>query len=536
MLVLEANDLEYAVADRLLFRADRIQVSAGDRIGLVGLNGVGKSTLLQVLTGQIQPDRGHVAIRVPYALIPQMKSAPAHLSGGEATAAIIAQTLARRPALLLADEPTIHLDVDRIRNIEAQFAQFDGALIVISHDRAFLDRICTRIWALDNKTVTIYKGNYSEYARQRELEVRQQQEKYEKYVDKKRQLEEAIRLKSIKSAGMLKPPRRMSKKESSLYKAGKGTTQKGVHQSIKALETRLEKLDKVEKPREQPHIRLDAGPIREVVSQTALRVENLEAAFGAKTLWRHVTFSLKRGSKTALIGPNGSGKTTLIKRIMAGGMGIVTAPGTKIGYFSQNIDILDPTRSVWANVAASAVHKDETIRLVLARLLFKGEDIDKQVGVLSGGERVKAAMAKLLLQDVNLMILDEPTSFLDISSIEALEQLLAAFAGTVLFVSHDRRFVEQIADHLLLLEGETVSEFAGTYGEYEAHRQQVSKRGSALLEEERLIVEAELSEVLGKLAMTTGLSTEQKASLDQRFHELVQRRNEIRLQLDKRGR
>jgi pleuromutilin/lincosamide/streptogramin A transport system ATP-binding/permease protein len=533
MLVLEAANLEYMVKDRRLFLVERLQVAAGDRIGLVGLNGVGKTTLMHILTGQIRPDRGTVQIHVPFAWIPQWKPAVKPQSGGEATTAILSETLAKRPSLLFADEPTIHLDAEHIRDIEEQFAQFAGSLVVISHDRAFLDRICTRIWALENETVTVYKGNYSDYAKQREQFLRQQQEKYEDYIRKKRQLEEAIKFKANKAAGMLKPPKRMSRKESNLYKAGKGTTQKGVHQTIKSLETRLQKLDQVDKPREQPQIRLQAAPIRDIVSQTVLRAEHLEASFGDRILWRDVTFSLKRGSKTALIGPNGSGKTTLVKRLVEGGAGIALAPGTKIGYFIQNLDVLDFNRSVLANVSSTSIHPAETVRLVLARLLFKGEDIHKPVGVLSGGERVKTVLAKLLLDDVNFMILDEPTSFLDIPSMEALEQLLISYNGTVLFVSHDRRFVARVADHLLLMEGGRVIGFEGSYAQYEAHLSQKVGYDCAALQDELLVVEAELGEVLGKLSLSIGLSDGQKALLDARFRELAKRRQEIRQQLGK---
>ncbi|WP_123040389.1 ribosomal protection-like ABC-F family protein [Cohnella candidum] len=526
MILLEANGIELSVGDRKLFSAERLIVRQGDRIGLVGANGAGKTTLMQVLAGRLQPDQGSVNAAVPCVFVPQMKQHSSPLSGGEATWKQVEAALQESPDILLADEPTIHLDMAHIRELEKRLRQHGGGMVIISHDRAFLDGICTRIWSLDNARVSVYEGNYAEYEKMRDLEKRQHALRYEAYTEKKRQLEEAISAKTQKAAGMLKPPKRMSTSESRLYKAGKGVSQKGVHQTIKALETRVEKLEKVEKPRELPTIKLGIPGGREFVSPTALRVERLSASFGDRTLWRDVGFALKKGSKTALIGANGSGKTTLVKRILESGEGVFPAPGAKIGYFSQNLDVLKPERSVLENVSETAAHPDATVRLVLARLLFRGDDVYKPVGVLSGGERVKAAFAKIFLGEINMLLMDEPTSFLDIPSIEALEELLAAYEGTLLFVSHDRRFVERVAGQVLDVRNGTVAFFEGPLTDY-LSRSSPAGQGRPVLEEELLALEMAMSEVLGKLG-APGLKAAEAEELDARFRMLVQRRNELK--------
>ena len=532
-VILEAVDLEYSIGDRLLLKADRLKVNSRDRIGIVGMNGAGKTTLMRILAGEIEPERGTVTVTVPIVHIPQFKPADAQLSGGEMTAAILDSALMGNEPLVLADEPTMHLDAAHTEELEKRLAERDGALVLISHDRAFLDKLCTHIWALENGTVRVYKGNYSDYANAKDSEKQLQQKRYEQYVAKKSQLEQAIRSKTIKAAGMLKPPKRMSTSESRLYKDGAAKTQKGVHRSIKALKTRLDRLEKVERPRELPRIWLDTPGESDFVSQTALRVEKLSAVLGGRTLWQNVSFALRKGSKTALIGPNGSGKTTLIQRIVAGGEGIYLPPDAKLGYFSQDLSMLDLDASVFSNVRTAAVHPDAVIRLILARLLFKGEDIGKPAGVLSGGERVRASLAKILLSDANVLILDEPTNFLDIPSLEALEEMIREYTGTVLFVSHDRRFVERAADQILAIENGAVHFFEGPFQAYMEYRsKRARKTGREELAAELQVVETRISEVLGKIGMAAaGRSKQAEPGLEEQFQELVQRRKQLQKEL-----
>ena len=376
------------------------------------------------------------------------------------------------------------------------------------------------------KATTAIMSKQGSYKKQQHLE------RYKAYVEKRQQLTEAIWTKSRKAAGMMKPPKRMGNKEARLGRDRIGAAQKGVHQAIKALETRIEKLEKVEKPREQPTIRLAIPGMSAITSPIALRVERLHAVFGERTLWRNVHFTISKAAKAALIGPNGSGKTTLLRRIVALDEGVSLAPGAKIGYFSQNLDTLDASRSVLDNVLDVSVQSDEMVRLILARLLFKGNDAFKPVGVLSGGEKVKAALARLIASDVNFLVLDEPTNFLDIPSIEAVQQLLASYEGTLLFVSHDRRLVRRVADQIIAIRDGGVTSFAGTYDAYLEEQDKRAQNENAELADELLRVETKLGEVLGKLSMQ-GPQDASSAELDAQFRQLAARRNELRRALGK---
>ncbi|WP_010500862.1 ribosomal protection-like ABC-F family protein [Paenibacillus elgii] len=528
MIRLEALQLEKSIGDRLLFAADQLRVAEQDRIGIVGRNGAGKTILLQVLAGRMEADQGTVSVSGTVGYIPQLQEDDAGKSGGELTSRSIEEALAGKPDLLFADEPTTNLDMEHIAWLERGFADFPGAIVIISHDRSFLDRVCSQIWELEGQRITVFKGNYSDYDAQKQLAKRQQQEKYEEYVTRKQELERAIALKKQKAVHMLKPPSHMGTSESRLWKMQKGTKQKGMHQSIKAIETRIDKLERVEKPRELPQVKMDIPDAAAFRSRAVLRVERLSASVGRRTLWKNASFQLKSGEKAALIGPNGSGKTTLIRKIIRAEEGVHLVPGLRIGYFSQNLDILRPEKSILDNVKATSDHPEQLIRSVLARLLFRQDDIYKRVDVLSGGERVKVAFAKVFCSPIHMLVMDEPTNYLDIDSIEALEQLLAAYPGTVLFVSHDRRFVRRIAGKMFEIRNESIVTFDGTYEEYEEHRQQKltnSKKSPDLAEEELLRINMRLTELIGRLSVP--VSNADKAKLEEEYDQLLRKRKEL---------
>lgn len=523
MILLEANSLKVMIQDRMLFDVEKLQVGKEDRIGLVGRNGSGKSTLLEVISGKRVPEEGSVSQHGSVELLPQLKRTDTYKSGGEVTQEYINAAIARKSDLLLADEPTTHLDTEHIEWLEKKLKRWQGALVLVSHDRVFLDTICTKIWEIDEGKIKEYKGNYSAYAEQKELERKQHELAYEKYEKKKQQLQGALELKERKAARATKTPKRVSNSEASITGAKPyfAKKQKKLDKAAKAIETRLEKLEKVEKLRELPSIKMNLPNEESFKGRIILRVEKVGGVIGDRVLWKPVSFTVKGGEKLAIVGPNGSGKTTLIKKILKGEKGILFTPAVRTGYFSQNIETLDVDKTILENVSSTSVQTESFVRTVLARLHFFRDDVYKPVNVLSGGERIKVALAKLFVSDINTLILDEPTNFLDLESVEALESLLQEYEGTILFVSHDRRFIEKVGTKILAIENSEIQIFDGTYEEYKNYEPQEERDDLA---EQKLLIETKITEVLSRL------SIEPSEALDREFQALLAEKRKIDLE------
>ncbi|MBA2876229.1 Vga family ABC-F type ribosomal protection protein [Thermaerobacillus caldiproteolyticus] len=518
MLLLEAHHVKHYVQDRLLLDVDQLQIHQNDRIGLVGRNGSGKTTLLQILAKKISPEEGVVIQHTQCELLPQFKRTDTTKSGGEVTQEYIQKALVKDPELLLADEPTTNLDTDHIEWLEKKLREWQGAFIIVSHDREFLDALCTTIWEINEGKIREYTGNYSDYVKQKEVERHQAQLAYEKYEKKKKQLEEALKLKEKKAERATKTPKRVSESEVRGTKPYFAKKQKKLQKTAKAIETRLEKLEKVEKVKELPPLKMNLPNAETFKNRIIFRVEDVTGMIGERVLWSKASFHVRGGDKLAIIGPNGSGKTTLVKKIINQEPGITLSPSVKIGYFSQNLNILDVEKSIIENVQSSSKQNDTLIRTVLARMHFFRDDVYKPVGVLSGGERVKVALAKLFLSDINTLILDEPTNFLDTESVEALESLLKEYEGSVIFVSHDRRFIENIATRILVIRNQKIKLFEGTYQQYK-HAQLQKTRDTA--KDKRLLLETKISEVLSRL------SIEPSEELEMEFQKLLKEKREL---------
>ncbi len=521
MILLEAKHLKYEVEDRLLIDIEHLQIHHHDRIGLVGRNGSGKTTLLELLAGIKVPHEGATLItKASTELLPQLKNTQTTKSGGEVTQAYINRSLAKKTDLLFADEPTTNLDTTHIEKLESQLERWQGAVIIVSHDRAFLDNLCLTIWELDEGKITVYNGNYSDYIAQKELKQRQQENAYKQYEKKKRQLKEALVEKEQKAQQATKVPKSVSPSERRLLgaKTHFANIQKKLRQSASAIETRLEKLDEVQKIKELPPIKMSLPNESSFKGRIVIRATDFEGVVGKRVLWKATNFEIKGGVKIAIIGNNGSGKTTLVKKLLNQNTGISISPAMKIGYFSQNLDILDPNQSILENVRSTSHHDETLIRIVLARLRFFREDIYKKVHMLSGGERVKVAFAKLFVSHINTLILDEPTYFLDIEALEAFESLLQEYEGTILLVSHDRQFIQAIATKILAIENQTIQLFDGTY---EAYQQYVPQEELDTNEERLLVLETKITEVLSKL------SIEPSESLEREFQRLLEEKRKI---------
>ena len=282
-----------------------------------------------------------------------------------------------------------------------------------------------------------------------------------------------------------------------------------------------------EKPKEQESIKLDLSDNNKLHSKIIINGKNIHKAFGDKIIFQNAEFSIYNNEKVALIGSNGCGKTTLIKMIMDREDPIKIAQGAKIGYFSQDMSILNEHSSIIENVMESSIYPENFARTLLARLLFKRDDVYKKVNVLSGGERVKVSFAKIILMDINLLILDEPTNYMDIHSLEVVENALKEYDRTILFVSHDRRFVGSVANCIMTIEDHKINMFKGTYKEYLSRKKLKRENNEKeVAQKQILILQNRLTEIIGRLSMPS--KKDNVEALDKEYYEILSRLKELK--------
>lgn len=519
-MLLEAHNLKFHIKDRLLIDVQSIRIHKNDRIGLVGHNGSGKTTLLELLAGMKKSSEGGlVSPHTSLELLPQLKNMNTTLSGGEVTQTYIDKVLVQNPDILLADEPTTNLDTNHIEILETQLTKWQGAFIIVSHDRTFLDALCTVIWEIKDGKINKYPGNYSDYATQKKLERKQNDNAYKEYVKKENQLKEALIKREEIAERATKRPKGVSSLEASKSKMYYVNKQKKLRKSATAIETRLDKLEKVQKTKELPAVKMALPNEKMIKGRIVIRATGFKGMVANRKLWNATNFNIRGGDKIAIIGQNGAGKTTLIKKIVNRDEGITISPSLKVGYFSQNLDILNKKESIIENVRSTSIQEESFIRTVLARLQFFKGEVHKEVAILSGGERVKVAFAKLFASDINTLILDEPTNFLDILAIESLENLLQEYDGTILFVSHDRKFIQSIATRILSIENGSIKVFEGTYEEYLHNKNKKRPNPKA---NELLVLETKISEILGKL------SIDPSKELEKEFQKLLKEKKALK--------
>ncbi len=522
-LLLEANHITKHYGGRRVLDIDRLAIYDGERIGLIGENGAGKSTLLAILAGTLPPDSGAVDRRCPAALIRQsgearsagdarlkseFRAPEAHdgLSGGEMTRRRIVSALSADAPLLLADEPTTDLDAAGIDRLRQRLAAHEGALVLISHDRALLDALCTRIWHLEDGRIADFPGGYSDYqaelARRREF----QQFEYDQYRAEKARLKAMAQKKAEWAASVKKAPKRMGNSEARLHTREYTNAVLRQSQARRIVQDRMERLEVKERPRDLPAIRMALGSARPVAAKTALEARDMALSAGGRTLLAGAALTLPTGSRTALMGDNGCGKTTLLRALrgdvppgVAFSGKVRWNPAARPGIFDQDhARGLDFDASALKNAMADSALGESDARTVLARLNLRGDDVFKPVRVLSGGERAKIALAKLLLSDCNLLVLDEPTNHLDVFTLQALEELLAGYGGTLLLVSHDRAFVQAVATRIVRLENQTLSAFEGTLSQMEAAAK--ADRSAEARQLEITALEMRLAALAGRMA------------------------------------
>ncbi|MDI3309917.1 MAG: ABC-F type ribosomal protection protein [Thermoanaerobacterium sp.] len=529
MAIISANNVNLSYGINSILENISFIVNEGDKIGVVGDNGAGKSTLFKLIVKDLQPDSGNISmplITIGYLeqnayiisdksiydevktvfqdienlendikklekLIADTKDESkldklldeyskltdeynkkegysvdskvrgvliglgfsqeefdkpvSTLSGGQKTRLMLAKALLKNPDVLLLDEPTNHLDIPSIEWLEQYLRFFRGTVMVISHDRFFLDRIATRIFEIENKTLKSYDGNYTEYVKKKNEEISIMMKAYE---------EQQKEIKRIQEMIMIQKNRRREK-------------------SVKMAESKqklLDKMEKIDKPSiNNETIKLSFDFI-EKSGNDVLKVSDLSLSFN-KPVFHNISFEVYKGDRIAILGPNGVGKTSLLKIIVGeienyeGSVSLGT--NVAIGYYQQEFSNLNDEKSIIDEIWDENPYLTQTeVRTMLGSFLFSGDDVFKQIGKLSGGEKARVSLLKLILSKANFLLLDEPTNHLDLKSKEVLEKALLDFGGTLLFVSHDRYFIDKIATKVLEMSGDSIKEYYGNYSYY----------------------------------------------------------------------
>ncbi len=527
-LLLKVTDLVKNFGERTLFSGVGFEIRRGEKVGLVGPNGAGKTTLLRCLLNEELHDGGQIvrfrncavgyvqqtadfgertvleelklAYRDVIAWETRMRQLEAEIafdgaktpgvlleeyaeimarfehadgyamdsrirqvslglgfseqdlarnaeefSGGQKTRIALARELVRQPDLLFLDEPTNHLDLDRTEWLEAYLRNYPGAVLLISHDRYFLDAVTTRTFELESSRLQEYSAGYSRYVEQKAARLEAALTAYEQQQEKIAETEEYIRR----------------------YKAGIKCKQARGRQS------QLNRLERLERPETREAMQFFFPDCEEVPDRMAEFI-GVSAGYGAEPVFQGISFLLRGGETVALMGPNGAGKTTLL-RLLLGELQplagrVKTSPRARIGYYSQEFEELDNSvRAIDEMVYRCGLTEDRA-RKVLGRFMFHGDDVFKQVGDLSGGEKARLALLKIILSGANLLVMDEPTNHLDIPAREAVEEAMDAFPGSILLVSHDRYLLDRLADRVLAFEAGVLVSHSGNYSDYKASR------------------------------------------------------------------
>ena len=364
-----------------------------------------------------------------------------NFSGGQKTRILLAAALVKEPDLLILDEPTNHLDIRMTEWLEGYLRNFKGGVLIVSHDRFFLNNVVGRVLEMEGGHLQNFKGNYDQYLAQKEIQMATMEAAYEAQQEYIARTEAYIRR----------------------FKAGIKS------KMARGRQSQLNRLERVEGPERIEEFELRLPPAPES-AERVLVLEELSVGYGENVLLKDINLVLRKGEKTALLGPNGAGKTTLLKTIL-GELSPVTGKAkignrVKIGYFSQSYERLDPSQTLLDNFLTEYGYTTEHTRSLLGGMLFHGDDVFKEIGTLSGGQKARLVLLKLVLDGANLLILDEPTNHLDIAAREAVEAALEAFDGTVLLVSHDRYFINEVASRIWEIDNQQVNDYKGNYSFY----------------------------------------------------------------------
>lgn len=495
------KNIRHSWLQKEILSIDHLVVQTGDRIGIVGGNGQGKSTLLNLINGSFLPDEGTVVRKIDYSYHPQLIlplekenngaaelarkadlipienastdneldgvllsrfSVPSltdmdNLSGGEAAKYRLVKQLSYYKEGMLLDEPTTHLDRQSISELIDELRYYYGTLIFVSHDRSFLNELATKIWEVADGKVTEYAGNYDDYMRQKEQQLLEQENAFDSYQKeqkrltaaiskKKQQIQRTQKVTEKKSQLKIQPSRLSSSKQ-------KDTVQKNLQKSAKAMETRLEQLKPAVESKKKTKIAFPVKKQLELHNRFPIIAENLRLSFAEKIIADNLSFQVPLEKRIALTGKNGAGKTTLLKAIIHREKGIRVSSKAVFGIYEQMEYCFTSKEPLLQFLAKETELSEAILRSMLHNLGFSQNDLAKSMATLSGGEATKVAIARTFIRPTNILLLDEPTNFIDLSTIEALEMFIKAYQGTILFTSHDTSFIQNVAQEQWQLEG-----------------------------------------------------------------------------------
>jgi ATP-binding cassette subfamily F protein 3 len=492
--MLTISDVSKAYGPQTLLEEVSLQINRADRVGLIGPNGAGKTTLFSLILGEVEPDAGTIAREknaevghLPQECAPagegtvlEMAVAGIHahhhqsggyesepkakrilaglsfrekdfdrplreMSGGWVMRAHLARLLVQEPDVLMLDEPTNHLDLESLQWFQEYLRSYTGAILMISHDRSFLNELATHTVEIRQRKLVRYRGNYDACLEQRAAAETQQLAAY-----KNQQREIAHMMEFVQR-----------------FRA-KNTKAAQAQSKLKQIE-RMEKIEAPAADAKKIHFQF---PQPQRGGLKSVTLEGVHYAYGANAIYRGIDFTAERGQRVVLVGPNGAGKSTLLK-ILAGVLPVQSGArelghNVKSGYYSQyRVEMLKPERTVLEEALDTPQRvTEESVRTVLGCFLFRGDDVFKKVSVLSGGEKSRLALVKLLLDPPNLLLMDEPTTHLDMASIEALIAALKQFSGTIIFISHDVYFIRELSTHVVRVQGGCLTNYSGGYQYY----------------------------------------------------------------------
>lgn len=536
-VIMKCKDISKEYGDKVILKNINLDLKLGEKVGIVGENGAGKTTLVNIITGNSVATSGEVIWYKEGIKIGYMKQATdytnlqSHLSGGERTKALLKSILYGDFNLLVLDEPTNHLDYEGVSWLIKKVNEFKGTIIIISHDRYFLDKTVNKIIEIEDKAVKNYNGNYTAYRDKKKKNFQDQMHSYieqEKVKEKiNNQIAELKKWsnKAHKEAGKkaIETGNKVGGKQFNRAKAKKMDAQ------VKSKIKRLQKLqvEGVDKPKEEGYIvfnGISSGKIGSVV----LEAKDISKAYDNKMLFNKSSFYIKQGEKVGVYGPNGCGKTTLIKAILGqeeieGEINISSS--RKIGYISQ--DVLDINEEISIIEAFKINSRKELgkLRSDLALIGFDAESLNKKIKYLSLGERMKIKLLLLIRESYEVLILDEPTNHIDLHVREQLESVLDRYNGTIILVTHDRYMMEKICDKLLVFDNKEIKRYEYNFNEYLEKINEKNEKKNMNRAEENLIIDNRITCIISELSITNKDSVRYK-ELEKQYNELIKIRQD----------